>query len=163
MNDPAYQAALKLLSRRDYFRAELAERLRRGDFADEDVSRALGRCEELGLLDDDRLAARFVELRATERGWGPRRLRLELERRGVAAEVAEAATRLDPDQLRAALRTALRRAELRAPRQWWRLPARRGRMVSSLLARGFEAESAIAAVDELAAARERQHDAFDDQ
>jgi len=36
-------------------------------------------------------------------------------------------------------------------------------MVSSLITRGFEAEVAIAAVDDLAASRENQNNALDDQ
>jgi hypothetical protein len=36
-------------------------------------------------------------------------------------------------------------------------------MVSSLVTRGFEAEVAIAAVDALAASRENDNDALDDQ
>jgi regulatory protein len=163
VSDPAYQAALRLLARRDYFRAELEERLLRKGFTRDEVERAGGRCAELGLVDDGRLAARFAEVRAVQRGWGPHRLEAELKRRGVDAELAETAARLDPKQLRAALAQALRRAEVRAPAGWWRLPARRGRMVSSLLARGFETADAIRAVDELAASRESEHDALDDQ
>jgi hypothetical protein len=36
-------------------------------------------------------------------------------------------------------------------------------MVSSLITRGFEAEVAITAVDEMAVSRENQHHALDDQ
>jgi regulatory protein len=163
MSDEAYQAALKMLSRRDYFRVELENRLSQKGYRPEEIEHALERCARLNLVDDVRLAERFVEFRSTEKGWGPRRLVAELRRRGVAVEVAEETSRLDPDQLRAALETALRRAELRAPRGWWRLSERRARMVSSLIARGFDAESAIDAVDRLAAIREKQDHAIDDQ
>jgi regulatory protein len=163
MPDPAYQSALRMLSRRDHFRPEIADKLRRKGFDEADVERALERCAELGLLDDGSLAARFAEVRSTENGWGPRRIEAELRRRGVDRQLAEQASKLEPPLLRAALATALRRAELRAPAGWWRLPERRARMVSSLLARGFKADDAIAAVDQLAAARERDDDALDDQ
>jgi len=163
MSDEAYQAALKMLSRRDYFRVELEHRLSRKGYRPEEIENALERCTGLNLVDDVRLAERFVEFRSTERGWGPRRLVAELRHRGVAVEVAEQAARLDPDQQQAALDTALRRAEVRGPRHWWRLSERRARMVSSLIARGFDAESAIDAVDRLAATREKQDHAVDDQ
>ncbi len=163
MSDEAYQAALKMLSLRDYFRVELENRLSQKGYPPEEIEHALEKCARLNLVDDVRLAERFVEFRSTEKGWGPRRLVAELRRRGVAVEVAEEASRLDPDQLRAALETALRRAELRAPQGWWRLSERRARMVSSLIARGFEAECAIQAVDRVAAAREKQDHANDDQ
>lgn len=163
MSDEAYQAALKMLSRRDYFRVELEHRLSRKGYRPEEIEHALERCTGLNLVDDVRLAERFVEFRSAERGWGPRRLVAELRHRGVAVEVAEQAARLDPDQQQAALDTALRRAEVRGPRHWWRLSERRARMVSSLIARGFDAESAIDAVDRLAATREKQDHAVDDQ
>jgi len=46
---------------------------------------------------------------------------------------------------------------------WWRDGQRRARMVSSLITRGFEADVAIAAVEELAASRENQRHGLDDQ
>jgi regulatory protein len=163
MADGAYQAALRMLARRDHFRAELADKLHRRGFSSAEVETALERCAALGLVDDEGLARRFAEVRGTENGWGSRRIEAELRRRGVDRAAAEGASRLDHTRLRAALATALRRAELRAPASWWRLPERRARMVSSLLARGFEADDAIAAVRELAASREIQDDALDDE
>jgi regulatory protein len=163
MSDGAYQAALRILARRDHFRAELEGKLRQRGFASAEVDAALARCDALGLIDDEGLASRFAEVRATENGWGPRRIEAELRRRGVALGTAEEAARVDRARLRAALTTALRRAELRAPAGWWRLSERRARMVSSLLARGFEAADAIAAVSELAASRENDDHALDDQ
>jgi regulatory protein len=163
MADEAYAAALKMLSRRDYFLGELSDRLGRKGFQSGEIERALERCRELGLLDDDRLAYRFVELRAATRGWGPRRLEAELRHRGVGEELASAASRIDPETLAEALQTALRRAEIRAPEGWWRLPERRARMISSLIARGFEATDAISAVDKLTAVREKTDHALDDQ
>jgi regulatory protein len=154
MSDGAHQAALRMLARRDHFRAELAEKLRRRGFSPAEVDGALDRCGSLGLLDDQGLASRFAEVRATENGWGPRRIEAELRRRGVDRATAGEASQLD---------RALRRAELRAPAGWWRLSERRARMVSSLLARGFAADDAIAAVSELAASRENDDHALDDQ
>ena len=163
MTNAAYQAALRMLARRNHFRAELADKLLRRGFVSAEVAAALERCAGLGLVDDEGLASRFAEVRGTESGWGPRRIEAELRRRGVDRAAAEEASRLDQVRLRAALATALRRAELRAPAGWWRLPERRARMVSSLLARGFEAGDAIAAVRELAASRENDDHALDDE
>jgi len=163
MADGAYQVALRMLARRDHFRAELESKLRQRGFSPTDVEAALARCDALGLIDDCGLACRFAEVRATESGWGPRRIEAELRRRGVDRGTAEESSRLDRVRLRAALTTALRRAELRAPEGWWRLSERRARMVSSLLGRGFEAADAIAAVSELAASRENDDHALDDQ
>ena len=158
----AYQAALDLLSRRDHFRRELVEKLRQRDFPADEIEDAIGRCEELDLLNDERVAQRFVEVRAAERGWGPHRLAAELRRRGLSADDADRLSDLPGELAGDAMRTALRKIEVRAPAAWWRDGQRRARMVSSLITRGFEAEVAIAAVEDLAASRENNH-ALDDQ
>jgi regulatory protein len=153
-----------LLARRDYFREELRQRLERKGYPPDEVEKVLARCDRLGLLDDRRLAARFAQLRATGRGWGPLRLEAELRRRGVDPAVAERGARLDPEVHEQALRIALRRAEVRAGHGWWRLPARRARMLSSLLNRGFDADDARSAVRDLASEREsQQHASHDEQ
>jgi regulatory protein len=159
----AYSIALDLLSRRDHFRRELEEKLRRRDLPDDDISDAVARCEDLGLIDDRRVAERFVEVRAATRGWGPRRLSAELAARGLSREDAERMTELPSELAHQSLATALRKVEARAPEGWWRDGQRRARMVSSLITRGFEAEVAIAAVNELAASRENHNHALDDQ
>jgi SOS response regulatory protein OraA/RecX len=161
--ESAYQAALKILSRRDYFVAELRKRLVRKEFDADEIDDAIRRCVGFGLLDDQRVARRFIELCAVSRGWGPHRLEAELRHRGVDDGLATVTARLEPSDLVGALDTALRRAEIRAPDAWWRLSDRRARMISSLIARGFEASDAIDAVERLAAARENPHDALDDQ
>jgi regulatory protein len=158
-----YQTALDLLSRRDHFRRELEEKLRLRDLPEDEISAAVRRCEELGLIDDERIAVRFVEVRAATRGWGPRRLAGELRRRGLSHSDAERLASLPPGLAEDAVQTALRKIELRSPDGWWRDGQRRARMVSSLITRGFEAEVAIAAVDALAASREIHKDALDDQ
>lgn len=163
MSDPAFAVALRLLARRDHFCAELAEKLRKREFADEEVDKALRRCVEEGYLDDERVARRFVERRATTKGWGPRRLRLELEKRGAPPDVAAAASDLGEAGEERALAVALQRAELRARSGWWRLHEARGRMISSLVNRGFATDVAVRAVDRLAAERERTDDAPDVQ
>jgi regulatory protein len=159
----AYRTALDLLSRRDHFRRELEEKLRSRDFPEDEIDEALDRCAELDLIDDERVAGRFVEVRAGDRGWGPHRLAAELRNRGIPASDAERLSDQSGELAASAMRTALRKLEVRAPDQWWRDGQRRARMVSSLITRGFEAEVAIAAVDELAASRENSNHALDDQ
>lgn len=161
--DGALGAALRLLAGRDFFVDELGERLRLKGFEEGPVGAALDRCAELGMVDDQRTAERFVASRVRSRGWGPARLRAELERRGASREVAAAAVadlERDPEP---ALQRALERLERRAEEGWWRLPARRARMVSSLIGRGFDAGHAREAVTARAAEKEREPDACDDQ
>jgi len=159
----AYQAALALLARRDHFRRELENKLRGKKYSADEIEDAVSRCEAAGLVDDLRVGGRFVEVRAEGRGWGPRRLAGELKSRGVPSVEAERLARLEPSQAEAAMDTALRKLEVRAPEGWWRDSQRRARMVSSLIARGFETEVAIAAVNVLAASRENHNHALDDQ
>ncbi len=158
-----YQTALDLLSRRDHFRRELEDKLRQRGLPDDEIAAAMDRCVELGLINDERVADRFVEVRAGSRGWGPRRLAAELQKRGMSHADAERLAALPPGLADDAVQTALRKLESRAPGDWWRDGQRRARMVSSLVTRGFEAEVAIAAVNALAASRENHNDALDDQ
>ncbi len=158
----AYQTALDLLSRRDHFQRELVEKLRTRDFPANEIEDAIARLEELDLLNDERIAQRFIEVRAAERGWGPHRLAAELRKRGMSAGDADRLSDVSEELAAAAMHTAVRKLQVRAPARWWRDGQRRARMVSSLITRGFEAEVAIAAVDDLAASREMNH-ALDDQ
>lgn len=159
----ALGAALTLLARRDFFAEELNARLRERGFDEGAVEAALGRCAELGMVDDRRTAERFVESRVRSRAWGPARLRAEMERRGASREIAAAAVVELEREPETALRRALERLERRAGDGWWRLPARRARMVSSLIGRGFDASHAWAAVTARAAERGSEPDACDDE
>ena len=163
MKNPAYDKALKLIARRDHFRVELAEKLRHKGFDDDDIEQALERLAELDLLDDARLAGRFVEFRSVDRGWGERRLVNELRKRGVDGHLAERVSRLDGELHDRALETALRRVEVRAKPGWWRLPERRARLVSSLIARGFTTDVAYGAIARLATERESSDHEIHDQ
>ena len=159
----AYQTALDLLSRRDHFRRELSDKLRHRDFPADEIEVAIARCEDLGLVDDERVAKRFVEVRAATRGWGPNRLAAELQKRGVPRNDAERMARVSSELGEEAMRTALRKLEVRAPERWWQDSQRRARMISSLIARGFAADVAISAVTEMSASQENTTDALDDQ
>lgn len=82
-------AALRLLARREYGRAELRRKLRR-DHAESDVEQVLDRLVAEGLLSDGRFAEMFVRSRIGQ-GYGPLRVRAELRERGIGAEAAETA------------------------------------------------------------------------
>lgn len=163
MKNPAYDKALKLISRRDHFRAELVEKLRRKGFDETEIDSAVKRLDELGLVNDEALAERFVEFRSVDRGWGPRRLRLELRKRGVDDAVADRASDLEAELHDRALETALRRVLVRAKDGWWALPEGRARLVKSLIGRGFSADVAFAAVARLASERESTDHETNDQ
>lgn len=81
--------ALRLLGRRDHTRADLERKLVRRGVDRSIIDELISRLTDDGYLDDRRFARRWAESAvASGRCLGPR-LRLELRRRGVPAEIAE--------------------------------------------------------------------------
>ncbi|MGY6216414.1 regulatory protein RecX [Methylolobus aquaticus] len=74
--------SLRYLARRDYARAELAQRLRTKGFPADSVHTVLASLSAEGLLDDGRFAAMIVRRRA-EQGYGRMRVVSELRQMGV--------------------------------------------------------------------------------
>lgn len=85
----AQAKALDLLTRRPHFRRELAQKLGQRGFPPDEVEPLLDRLEDLGYLDDARCAAEMVRGPLARKGYGPRRMRAELARRGAADEVVD--------------------------------------------------------------------------
>lgn len=87
------QYALRLLTIKDRTCAELADKLRRKGF-NEDVTRSvIEEMKGLGYVDDKKYAMHFTEVRATYNLFGPYRIRVELEKRGIPKDMAEDALR----------------------------------------------------------------------
>jgi regulatory protein len=86
----AKDAALRLLAVRARSRRELERRLERRGFAERDITAALDRLSEAGLVDDAAFAAAYAESRAG-RGADSRVIAAELRERGVAPKLAERA------------------------------------------------------------------------
>lgn len=91
------RAAVALLARRDYGRAELGQRLLRRTEADRSqreeraaaVEGVLDALQAQGLLSEARFVNEFIRARASR--FGPVRLRHELQRRGVQAGLIDSA------------------------------------------------------------------------
>ena len=83
-------AAVDLLSRRPWTRADLDARLRRRGAPAEVASAVVADLVSRGHLDDAAFARDWVAVR-TARGYGAARLRMELRARGVAIPVIDAA------------------------------------------------------------------------
>lgn len=99
------ERALRLLALRDHSRLELARKL--GSHASPDeVESVLDRMQELGFLSDSRYAESYIRSHAER--FGAARLRAELGRRGVAAELIDTALGAQlaeaPDELEQARR-----------------------------------------------------------
>ncbi len=88
------QQAIRCLSRREYGRAELAQRLIRDGAARDEVDAALDELTQLGLLSDERFAEALVRRRQGK--YSKRSIAMQLKEQGIDAETAEAAlTTLD--------------------------------------------------------------------
>lgn len=84
------EKALALLSRKPQSRRELERKLVQWEAGEEEISAICDRMEELGYLNDSEYA-RVVVRHYSTRGFGEKRLRDELYRRGIPRELWEAA------------------------------------------------------------------------
>lgn len=85
----ALDCAIRALARRDHSEEELRRKLREKEYAAEIIGEVVAKLTRLGYLDDRRFARSWAESAIRNgRGYGPR-LRLELNRRGVSAEIQQ--------------------------------------------------------------------------
>jgi len=131
------RAAVALLSRRDFSRTGLRERLLRrfgAAASGSEIDCVLDRLQAEGLLCEDRFAENFIRARAAR--FGPARLRHELMRRGLSAEKIDSALKLHAQDETSAARALWVKRFASSPldaREW----ARQARFLS---ARGFSHE-----------------------
>lgn len=81
----AYDKALGLLARREHSRRELRTKLDQSGYASDEADAAIARLGEQHYQDDDRFAEALLRSRIA-RGYGPLRLRMELNSHGLADE-----------------------------------------------------------------------------
>lgn len=82
------QRAVDLLSRREHSEAELRYKLRHKGFAAEAIDRVLARLQQRQWQSDTRFAENFFRQRV-EQGYGPLRIRQEMQQKGVAEQEIE--------------------------------------------------------------------------
>lgn len=124
--------ALRLLGRRDYSAAELAERLARRGFERDDIDATVSGLVAAGIVDDRRTAEGHVRQASRLKGRGAWRIARELQARGIPEEIArQALESLSPDDEREAVRRILAR---RPPPD---SPEARRRLFQQLVRRGF--------------------------
>lgn len=138
----ALDLAYRALSARDRTESELRAFLERRRVEPEAIETAVAEVSRAGFVDDARYARRFAEDKRDLARWGSERIERELRRRGIAAELIEAALAGQERASELELATALlgeRFAGLAGDRdrdRAWRL----------LVRRGFEPELAYEAV-----------------
>ena len=90
MNEEAKARALKILERRDVSRKMLLDKLTEKGVADADAEEVADWLCGLGVVNDERFAGIIVRHYAAK-GYGERRIREELYRRGIDRELRDAA------------------------------------------------------------------------
>lgn len=90
--------ALKLLTTREHSRYELWRKLHRRGYPAEDVNAVLDQLAVEGLLSEERLLAAYVAERL-EKGFGPLRIRSELQAKGLSDAAIDPHLDLQDDQL----------------------------------------------------------------
>jgi regulatory protein len=139
--DPA-QKAMELLVRREHSRRDLKRKLGLRGAAPEEAEAAVEKLASLGYQDDDRFAASFARDRAAS-GYGPVRIRQELAGHGLSQEQVGLALGTCDTDWSASARSLV---DKRYRPEQLADPARRRKAVDFLLRRGFDQNSAWAAV-----------------
>lgn len=85
------QAAIRLLATREHSRMELRRKLKARCETPESLELVLDGLEQRGYLSDARFVEQYVESRK-RKGFGPVRIRQELQERGVTADLVDPAT-----------------------------------------------------------------------
>ncbi len=156
----ALDRAVSYLAARAHSRHEIEEKLLRIGYRPCTVEMVLYKLERERLLDDTDFARQWVESRS-HRKLGRQRIALELRRKGVSADEAEAAlSLLDPEALLEDATSLASKALQRAKRD--EEPRKTASRIHAMLARrGFDWETAKAAVS--AAMAEMDDDEFTDE
>jgi regulatory protein len=141
----ARSAAVALLARRDFARAELGAKLATRGYQPDVVGAVLEELSAAGYLDDARYASHYVAAHAA-RGQGPSRIAAELKSLGVQAELIDVALAAGEDWPALARSVRARRFGPQAPVDY----AEKARQARFLQYRGFSADhirSALADFD----------------
>jgi len=107
-SDSPYDAAIRLLARREHSQQEIEHKLRQRGFAGDDIDETLETLLEQGLLSDQRFTEAYVNSRRN-RGFGPQRIAAELYQRGISKSMAWEAIQSDADYWQALLQEVYER------------------------------------------------------
>ncbi|MEQ6886007.1 regulatory protein RecX [Salicola sp. Rm-C-2C1-2] len=135
MSDPKQylkERALKLLARREHSRLELCRKLEKAADSADLLAEVLDELADEDWQSDDRFAESFSRQRI-EAGYGPLRIRSELEQRGVSGDSQTLSALADDDWVSMALDQRRRRFGPDAPRDW----KEKGRQGRFLAQRGY--------------------------
>lgn len=139
-----------------------ARRLMHGwGLAPVDIERVLERLKRDRFIDDARYAAAFVREKCSLNGWGSYKIRVALQRKGVARELIDAAlAAIDPGQSREQLRLRLER-KLRSLKGGTPYE-RRTKLMRYGLSLGYDFEAVGVVVSRVMQSNDEQCDTFFD-
>ena len=147
----AYLDGLKMLGRRERSEKQIRQRLARKEYAQDEIDEAIARLRQERAINDQRVAEAIARTETAIRKRGKVRVRMQLERAGIAKETAKAAieevfdTIDDEALLESSLRKRLRGRETIADDREF------ARLFRYLIGQGFESDKILSLL------RSRQH------
>jgi regulatory protein len=135
----AYVDGLKMLGRRELSEQQIRQRLARKEYAQDEIDEAVARLREERAINDQRVAEAIARTETGIRKRGKIRVRMQIERAGIAKDTAKAAIDEvfgaidDAALLESSLRKRLRGRETIADE-------RDARLFRYLLGQGFESD-----------------------
>src|SRR5262245_19394678 len=156
----AQATALQYLAARPRTAHEVRQKLRRSGATDQVAEQVMARLQARGALDDTAYAHAYLTSRLASRGYGPQRLRQELQQRGLGRALVEEA-----EQQELTAEEVLAVARTQAAKRWPRLARetdltrRRQKLWAFLRRRGFPAAIVQQVLTEVAEAPAAGEDA----
>ena len=84
----AKSVAVRLLSRREHSAFEIRDKLHKRDFDEAEIEQAIIELQQGGWLSDERFADAYIRMRQLK-GFGPIRISIELNERGVEESIVD--------------------------------------------------------------------------
>jgi regulatory protein len=84
--DSPIEMALKILSRKRASRKEIAQKLRKRGYTDEEIESAISYLEESHYIDDNELLSDYIKLLVEKKHYGPERVVAFLMKKGFESE-----------------------------------------------------------------------------
>ncbi len=137
----ALNSALRILTGRDHSRYELVQKLKQRGFSPDIIEKVVLECQRLDYVDDNRTSRVYIR-QLMRKGYGAKRIRVELKRKGLSERPDQGVISQmisDIDELEVAgriFKKNIKRFEREIdPRK------RKNKIYRFLLARGFSAET----------------------
>ena len=94
----AFNTAVRLLARRDHTSLEILQKLNQRGFSIEIIDTVLSECKRLNYIDDERTARVYIGQLA-RKGFGLRRIRMELKKKGLSGDRFEALLKVNASEI----------------------------------------------------------------